>query len=194
MSKASLILLITVLTLGVGGCGGSRTSGHSVSNASAGTPSPAALMGDQDRDSPGGSYYDRDDGEIRSYGYVASATDASAITALVERYYAAAAEGDGVKACALTYRFDVETLPEKYGRPPGPRWLHGANTCQALLARVFQHFHGSLTAPVVVTSVRVDGSHADALVGFRTLPAGFVKARREGGAWKIDGLLAAPLP
>lgn len=94
----------------------------------------------------------------------------------------------------LTYYLDVETLPEQYGQPPGPRWLRGANTCRAVLTRVSEYFHGELTAPVVVTGVRVSGSRADALVGFKTLPAGVVKTRREDGSWKIDGLLAVALP
>jgi hypothetical protein len=152
-------------------------------------------MLDQDRDAVAGDrYYDGDDGEIRSYGQAAGAADAKTIVSAVERYYAAAAAGDGARACALTYYIDVETLPETYGQPPGPRWLQGAHSCRAVLARVFAHYRRKLSAPVVVTATRVQGNHADALVGFRALGAGYVRLHREGRAWKVDGLLATPLP
>jgi hypothetical protein len=152
-------------------------------------------VGDQDKDSSAAAgYYDGDDGNIRYYGQAASTSDARAIMTLLTRYYAAAATEDGARACALTYFLDVETLPEQYGQPPGPLWLRGAKTCPAVLSRVFRHFHSLLTPRVEVTAVRVSGDRADVLVGFTTLPAGFVKARREGGVWKIDGLLAVALP
>lgn len=150
-------------------------------------------MGDEDKDNPGKGYYDGDDSSIRYYGQAASASDARAVTELVERYYAAAASEDGVRACALTYYIDVETLPEQYGQPPGPLWLRGASTCRAVLSRVFKHFRRELTVAVQVIGVRVSNDRADALVGFKTLPAGVAKARREGGAWKVDGLLAVAL-
>lgn len=195
MIKPSLMLLaVALLALGAGSCGSTHKGRGSASDSSSSTPSPSSLMADQDKDSLDGDYHDGDDGAVRYYGQAASAPDALAITALVKRYYAAAAAGDGEQACALTYYIEVERLPEQYGQPPGPLWLRGANTCQAVLSRVFKHFHNQLTVPVVVTGVRVDGDHADALVGFRTLPAGVVKARREGRAWKIDGLLAVALP
>jgi hypothetical protein len=185
-------LTLSLLVLANGACGGSRMDDRA-SNATSTAPSLSGLVGDQDRDSSAKDYYDSDDSEIRSYGHAASAAEAYAITTLVERYYAAAAAGDAAKACALTYYLDVETLPEQYGEPPGPRWLKGAHTCRALLSRVFAHFHSELTVSVVVTAVRVNGRHADALVGFRRLPAGHVMVHKEGASWKIDGLLAAPL-
>jgi len=194
MTSSPYIVLpvAALLAAGAGACGSAR-SRIPASNA-ADSPSLASLMRDQDRDSSGTGYYDGDDGAIRYYARAAAATDAQAITVLVRRYYAAAAAQDGARACRLTYYIDVETLPEQYGQPPGPLWLRGAHTCRAVLSRVFEHFHRELSVPIQVTGVRVGGDHAYALVGFRTLPAGYVKLRREGGAWKVDGLLAAALP
>ena len=195
MSRALLTLLaVLLLASSVGACGGAHLSGTGRSSASSTVPGADPLLGDQDKDSAGGSYYDRDDGEVSDYGHAASAAEASAITALTKAYYAAAAAGNGARACQLTYYLEAETLPEQYAQPPGPRWLHGLDTCPALLMRVFEHFHAALSVPVVVTAVRVDGTRAEVLVGFRALPAGFLKARLEGHRWKVDSLLAAPLP
>jgi hypothetical protein len=199
------LALAVLLGVGAGACGsarsgsGSRPGSSSAASVSTVTRAGAeaglgALLGDEDRDSPGRGYYDGDDLPIRSYGQAATAADRRAIAALVERYYAAAAAGDGARACELTHPLAQETLPEEYGQPPGPPYLHGANTCPSLLTRVFEHFHSQLTVPIEVTDARVSGDRAYALVGFRTLPAGFVKARRAGGVWRVDGLLADPLP
>ena len=67
------------------------------------------------------------------------------------------------------------------------------HTCSDVLSRVFTHYHAELTAPVYVTSVRIYGNHAQALVGFKTVPAGFVMAHREAAGWKMDSMLARPL-
>jgi hypothetical protein len=175
MTKIAVTGLVAVALLGPGGgCGSAHNNDHS---------------GDAVKAS-----YDSDDNPILNYGHAAGAADARAITALVQRYYAAAAAQDGATACALTRTIVAETLPEDYGQPPGPVYLQGASTCPALLSIVFKHFHAKLTVPVEVTGVRVSGDRADALVDFKTLQAGVIKVRREHGAWKIDGLLAVALP
>jgi hypothetical protein len=195
MSKSAFILpTVVLLALCVGSCGRAGTDAGKTSSASTSASGSDGLMVDQDGDSRPGGYYDSDDGEIRNYGKPASTAEARAIETLIQRYYAAAATGDATKACGLTYYLEAETLPEQYGEPPGPRWLQGASTCREVLARVFAHFHSELTVAPIVTAVRVSGTHADVLVGFKTLPAGYVTVRREGTHWKVDGLLAAPLP
>jgi hypothetical protein len=198
---------VALLGAGVGACGDARTHSGSASRTSssrgvavaAAVPttasSPGALPGDEDGDEVGGrGYYDSDDDTIRHFGHVASAADARAIRGLVGRYYAAAAAGDGKGACALTRPLSRETIPEEYGRPPGPPYLRGVSTCARLLSLVFGRFHALLSVPPQVQAVRVEGDHADALVGFRAIAAGLVKARRERGVWEIEGLLASPLP
>jgi hypothetical protein len=201
MTKLSLMpIVLAVLALGTGACGKSGPVAHSATDGASGAGASGdlgsgALLNDRDGDEPANSgYRDADDGEIDAYGHAASAPEADTIASVVRAYYTAAASGDARRACALTYYLDAETLPEKYGEPPGPLWLKGARTCPALLARVFARYHKKLTVPLVVTAVRVNGVHVDALVGFKTLAAGYVKLRREGSAWKVDGLLATPLP
>ncbi|HEX3693092.1 MAG TPA: hypothetical protein VHU13_07080 [Solirubrobacteraceae bacterium] len=190
-------LAVGALALSLAACAGSGSSGSGTAARAAanGTPALAQLMVDQDVDSRSTrGYYDGDDGEYRLYGQAASPADRGVIAALVARYYADAAAGRAQAACSLTYYQDVESLPEQYGRAPGPRWLEGANTCPALLARVFRHYRSALSEPPLVVSVRVQGNHANALVGFRRLGAGYVTLHREGRGWKVDGMLAAPLP
>jgi hypothetical protein len=199
---ARLALLLgpvaVALLLGLGGCGG---SGGSTSDAAAtatvrsGSSPAGSLLGDEDRDNRGETGgYDSDDDSIPYFGRPAGVSDRSAITALVRRYYAAAASEDGAEACTLLYFILAESTPEQYGRAPGPRYLQGADTCQAVLSRVFAHFHAQLTEPPHVTAVRVSGDRGDALLAWTTLRAGFIEVRREGRAWKIDRVLAAPLP
>jgi hypothetical protein len=181
MTRAALALLV-LAAISPAACGAARRA-------------DAPLLGDEDRDAAAGAaYFDRDDGPTRSFGHAAGAAQAAAIAAVVKRYYAAAAARDGTAACALTYYLTVETIPEEYGEPPGPRYLRGARTCTAVLDIFFNRAHRQLTAPVTVAGVRVRGAFANALVGFRTLPAGVVKLRREGRTWKVAGLLAEPIP
>jgi hypothetical protein len=187
-----VVLVAVLLGVGLGACGG---VGKQVSSSSAVASGSGHLLGDEDADSQGKTaYFDCDDGPVRSFGHAADASEAQAIATLVGRYYAAAATGNGVSACALLYYIVAESLPEDYGRPPGPLYLKGADTCPALMSRVFAHFHAQLSSPPTVTAVRVDGDRAYALLGWKSLPAGFIEARREGRVWKLNAPLATPLP
>jgi hypothetical protein len=168
MTRALALLAAVLLGLGAGACGGAGKGAGSAPGAA--------------------------DNGVVTYGHAASAADRLAVTALVERYYAAAAAQDSARACSLTYYILVETMPEQYGQPPGPLYLRGAKTCRAVLSIVFKRFHTQLTEPPEVTGVRVEGDLAYALLGWATMPVGFMEVRREGGAWKIDRVLAAPLP
>jgi hypothetical protein len=187
--RASLVALPCCL---VTACGSAHRDGGSAASVASALP---ALPGDEDRDNAGRrEYFDGDDGSIRYFGHAASAQDARAVAALVRRYYAAAAAGDGARACALIYYLVAETLPEEYARPPGPEYLKGADSCPALLSRVFAHFRAQLAISPTVTAVRVDRDHADALLGWKGLPAGYLAARREGRVWRLNAPLASPLP
>jgi hypothetical protein len=189
--------LLAPLALGacVGACGTQSRSASSLADVS----NRAQPLGDEDRDTPRPSaYLDGDDGAIRDFGHAASAQEARAIAVLVGRYYAAARAADGARACALMFYILRESVPERYGRPPGPRYLAGLHTCPAVLGRVFARFHAQLATPPTVTAVRVEGKQAYALLGWSALPAGYIEARRlapgEGRAWKIDAPLAVSLP
>jgi hypothetical protein len=179
------------------------------------TPAPGSFMGDEDDDDTASnytgnnkydndadfdndtikdrSYYDSDDGVIRSFGHAASEAEKREVTALVKRYYAAAAASDGAKACPLIYSTLEEAIPEDYGQPPGPAYSRG-KTCAVVMSKTFEHSHSQLTGVFEVTGVRVEGREARALLGSKTVPASFVTARRERRAWKINELLGEPLP
>jgi hypothetical protein len=135
-------------------------------------------------------YYDRDDRAVRDFGHPAGAPDRAAIVHLVKRYYAAAAADDGATGCALTAALRAESLPEDYG----PAYLPGATTCAAVLARVFKVFHAQLTAPVHATDVRVQAVRARIILGSAAMPASATEAKLQRGVWKIDHVLAKPLP
>ena len=134
--------------------------------------------------------YDSDDGEIGRFGYPAGAAEKRAIVALVRRYYAAAAAQDGAEACALTSPGRADSIPEDWG----PTYLPGAKTCATVLTAVFKRLHNQVSEPVYVTGVRVDGDRAYALVGSTAMPASVTQAQRARGVWKIDRVLATPLP
>jgi hypothetical protein len=167
----STLALLALVPLGVGvcACGGSGK----VNTATATTTASAPV--------------------VRDFGHAAGAADRSEIAALVGRYYAAAAAGQGAGACGMLFFAIAESVPEKYGRAPGPRYLSGADTCQAVLSRVFEHFHTQLQERPTVTLVRVSGDRARALLDWKTLQPGYVEARREGAMWKLESVLATAL-
>lgn len=191
-ARAALALVLAaLLCVAAAGC----ASKHRAARGAAGLGSAPRPLGDEDGDGAGASgYFDLDDGAVRHFGHAADARDARAIATLVGRYYAAAAADDGARACSLLYWLVAESLPEEYARPPGPLYLKGADSCPALLTRVFVHFHGQLSVAPKVVAVRVAGDRADALLGWPALPAGYIEARREGSAWKLARQLADPLP
>jgi hypothetical protein len=141
-----------------------------------------------------GSYRDSDDHSTLILGHAASAADRRAITAVVKRYYAAAAAGDGAEACSMLTPSLARAAPEDYGKRAGPVYLRGSRNCPAIMSRLFKHFHAELTGAIEVTGVRVDSESTLALVGSSTIPAGEVAVKREGGAWRLTSLLAHALP
>lgn len=190
MKSRRRLLAAALLGIGLVGCGGSGKAPGSTSRSS-------------DARAPGHaeSYRDFDDNPVLTYGRAADAADRRAVTALVKRYYAAGAAGDGASACALTSRAFAQTIPEDYGQELGQAassgvlaLLRGARTCAAILSLLFEHYHDRLSAAVAVTGVRVDGEYGYALVGSATMPASVVEVGREGGVWRIDELLGRAVP
>ena len=138
-------------------------------------------------------YYDADDALVRNYGHAPSASDARELTALVRRYFVAAAKSDGATACSLMEPASALSIPEDYGKPPGPLYSRG-KTCAVVMSRLFEHAHAELREPVVVTGVRVKGSEGVVSVGSRRMIARDLTLRREHGAWLVTGLLGLSLP
>lgn len=142
---------------------------------------------------PSPGYYDPDDGAVRNWGRAAPPALERTLTGMVERYFAAAAGGDGKGACALIDPVFVHAIPEDYGQAPGPVYLRG-KTCGAVMGKLFEHAHRELAGGTVVTGVRVGGSEALVLVGSPTMSARYVALRRSRGRWRIFGLLGTQMP
>ncbi len=186
-------LVAALLGLCVTGCGGTvKRSVHEVPFLA----SVPYIKGDQDRDEARNGPPDFDDGRFRDYGRSASAADRRAITALLKRYYAAAATGDSPAACALTFSglarsADlVDKAPEDYEPTSGSLPLRGKSCVEVMSALSRQH-HEELTAAaatLVVIDVRVHGARGLAILGFRTTGERVIPLAREGGVWKVDGL------
>lgn len=131
-------------------------------------------------------YRDRDDSRILAYyGHPASAIVSREVAAVAKRYYAAAAAGDGKRACSMMEPSLVKSIPVVYGQL-GASYLRGAKTCPAVMVRMFKHRHHELIAPVTVTGVLEKGKNAYALLGSTRIPASFIGVLHEHGAWMID--------
>lgn len=146
-------------------------------------------------------YRDGDDESVLAYGHEAGPSDARAVTKLIERYYAAAAAGDGRTACALTAPGLGQTITAHYEEELGSNApaglaaaMRGVNDCGSALTALFRLLHAELAAAVSVTGVRLQGSYGYGLIGSPTLPASFIAVGREGASWKIDGLLGRSVP
>jgi hypothetical protein len=151
---------------------------------------------DNDSDNKSNSYYDRDDKSVRGFGQAASAVDAQAVTAVVRRYFAAAAAQDGTTACSLVVSDLARAVPEDLGRSPGPPYARG-NTCAVVMSKMFKENRPQLTAYAAmlkVTGVRLKGDRGLAVLGFRTLPGRQIGVTREGDVWKLAALLDSELP
>jgi hypothetical protein len=196
----------------VSGCGGSATNKNANPTTSKATASPrgndarhetasstlaqplsnhaiARYLKDFDSDGPGDPARggrDRDDNEIlASFGHPTSVAEARAITAVVERYYAVARDGDGRKACTLMLPSVAKATALNFGQYGYPYARH-AKTCQSTTSLIFKHLHHRLSAPVVAMDVVVNGENAYVLLGSTTMPAGFVTLQRWHGGWIMN--------
>ncbi len=133
---------------------------------------------------------------IVEYGHEASPADKQAITALVKRYYAAAAADDGATACSLIHSPLSESVAEDYGQAPGPSGLSG-KTCEVVMSKLFRQLpeqSGSVLAATEVTGVRVKGRKGFALLHSTAIPEGDIPVERELGVWRVGTLIGGALP
>jgi hypothetical protein len=160
-------------------------------------PIPREVDRDNDADSKGHTRYDSDDKKVLDFGHAVSASDRAPLTALIRRYYAAAAAQDGAKACSMLYSVYAETLPEDYGAsPPGPAYARGT-TCAAVMTKVFTHSHKQIVArlpKLEVSRIRIEGRHGIAILRFGAMSAQEIQLEREGRSWKILALAGNELP
>jgi hypothetical protein len=214
--SATLGVTMTVAESGGGGCGSTRDGvSHEApglaqqASTATGTTRESGLRGverrlaEWDHDGDAGtadaevphSLYDGDDREIRDYGHAASATDRRAVTALVDRYYGAAAAGDGVTACSLIDASLASALVESNGQLPRASQSAG-QACAAYMSKTFEHLLGRSAADlaaVEVVGVRVKGSEGLALLRLRTSQVRDIPVSRRGGAWKIEAFFDSGL-
>jgi hypothetical protein len=152
---------------------------------------------DQDDDSKtpeSYDYHDKDDRATLSFGHVPTAANRAAITAVAAHYYAALAAKNGATTCSLLLSSLAQSVPEDYAGGAAPAYLRGGKTCQTVLSMLSKHFHAQLAGTIKVTGVRVDGNHAEVLIGSTTMPASDIAVMREGKAWKVAELLGSALP
>jgi hypothetical protein len=211
--KLLLALLATVpLSVGAAACGGTTQSGGSettqtrsatTASTQAATTSGTASTGyyvkaDQDKDNDvGAPYDDTNNNSVLDYGHAASPSDDKAVTALVKRYYTAAAAGDGASACSMIIPSLAKAVPEDYGRAPGPTYLRGGKSCPAVMSLLFKHSHQQLAtylATLKVVRVRLNGKNGLVVLSFGTLPERQISVDQHGSAWKIEALLDSELP
>jgi hypothetical protein len=130
-----------------------------------------------------------DDDRIRTFGHEAGEPERRAITALVERYYAAAAADDGVKACPLIHPTIAKAIPEDYGK--GNPSLRG-DTCRAVMEKYFRQLPGQPIANLATTKVigvRIEGGSGYAQLSSREIPTGVIAVKRYHGIWKVYSLI-----
>ncbi len=177
MKSLLALLTIALLSLGAAACGSSNKH-TGLTTDEVGTPKA----------------FDSDDAPVRFYGHEADAADRQAITALLTRYYAVAARGDGAEACPMIDSLIAETIAEDYGELPALR----GKTCTTVVSKLFAQHHQQLTvdsATLEVTGVRVEGGRALALVRFAKAPVpDYIAVHREGSVWRIWELFAGQLP
>jgi hypothetical protein len=187
-------LAIAIFSIGAVACGraghASKSAG-SASRASSNSAAPETNDAEEDR-----SHADADDDGVLLFGQAAGAADTRAVTALVKRYYAAAAASDGATGCSLLYSTIAGTVVENYGQPPGPPALRGGS-CAVVMSKLFKQHRRQLAAEVAtmqVTGVRVKGDQGLALLNFGSPPERHMLVRRERGAWKIGVFLDIGMP
>ncbi|MGC2374847.1 MAG: hypothetical protein WA484_13320 [Solirubrobacteraceae bacterium] len=169
------------------------TAGAVATTAS--NPGSTVQDGDGDDDRPG-SKRDSDNDELLTFGSAAGAADRQAIASLVTRYYAAAAAGDGARACSMLYWLVAEAIVEEHSRGKGPASLRG-NTCAQVASKVFKQRHSELAQDVralEVTQLRLRAKRG--WVRLRVGPTRelLVFVHRHNGVWQMNNLLDAGAP
>ena len=209
-AKLSLGLLAVVLpSVAANGCGEVGKSAGSSPQASAPstatvTTAPATGLSPAEASTNTGQISnksavdtDHDDHITEGYGHEASASDRRAVAAAVKAYYAVALAGEGARACSMMVSTLAKSVPEDYGRPPGPSALRG-KTCEMVMTKLFGQQHGLLAREVPtmkVRKVRVNGNSILAFLAFKTtLEPREIGLDRKGGVWKVGALLDNSLP
>lgn len=200
------LLASAALALAASACGGAARETHSNSSGSGYAPhAPATaparsappgsyLKWDGDKpDDSGGRRGNDDPPFLKAYGTPATSADRRAVSALVKRYYLAAAAEDGATACSLLTSALANSVAGGVDRSASSA-VGGCGPSMSLLLR---QQHRSLTArepaTMVVIGVYLKGDLGLALLGFRRIPESTILVEREARVWKIDALFDSEL-
>jgi hypothetical protein len=185
--KASLALVtVVVLSVWSAACGGAGKG-----TASAPQPSSRIPTGSATGTVRAATQPVENDDHIRTYGHEASGAERRMIVALVKRYYADVAAGDGAAACGLLNSSLAKAVPEDYGQPPGPPALRG-KTCAAVMSKLSRYVPGQPTAVLAatkVTGVRLRGAQGFVQLSSTAMRTGEIAIAREGSSWKVEVLI-----
>lgn len=188
-TRALPILWLGSACLWLAACGGlarpvALTQGPGTATAMSTSDSP-------DGDSDAGSH---DDQLIAQFGQPAPASMQRDLSALVRRYYKAAARLDGATACSMLSAFTAQELTENSHQQAGP---HG-HVCARVLGTIFareRHRLVNEAASLNVAAVRTDGRRSVVLLHFATTPAPHhIALRRSGSRWSLLEVQASAMP
>lgn len=222
MKSSPALLGVVLLALGLGACGeggkpttattsSSRPGAGAASSSAPARPAPTNAApttkpssagnsvrqgGNQATQSSGSSTerrYPHGDNSIQTFGHRGGESEQQIVSAVVKRYYAAVAAGDGSAACSLLSSGLAKSITQSFGRAPALRGK--AKGCGDILSLLFVHRGGrpAIDTSVQVTQLRVNGSRAFALLRSKMMPQGEIPMYREGGAWKIGALIGSAL-
>lgn len=116
------------------------------------------------------------------------------ISAVVSRFYAAAAQGNGAQACSLLLPSLAAATPVDYGGSVGPSYLRGGKTCTEIMSRLFKYARAQLAGSIKVTEVRTVSNRAYVLLQSKTLPYPYITVMKYRDTWKVTNLIGATLP
>jgi len=179
------VLALIWLGLTLAACG--STGGGAETSVPAKVAQSNFSTHNNDRDNDGDN--NDDDEKVLGYGHPADAADRQKSIALVTRYFAVAATGNGTAGCGMLVPLLAETIVENDGHSPTLR----GKTCAVVLSKLFGLHHRELVqkrATLKVIAVRADGTKELIVLDFPTIPeVRQITARRIGGTWKLLDLL-----
>jgi hypothetical protein len=180
VSRRLDVLLLAALALGLSACSGSGGA-RSGRSATVKVIAPNYSTHNNDRDNDGDD--NDDDSGIIEFGQAAGPTDQRASIALVTRYFAAAADGNGTADCQLL----VPVVAQSVGEAAGPS--EHRRTCAVTLSQLFRRHHRELAlkrATLRVIGVRVSGNRGLLVLDFPTIPeVRQMTERRVGNGWRL---------
>jgi hypothetical protein len=180
MTRFLLALVGVLLVAGLAACGGKSGSTASTSSLPTEPPNPNAgpVSGFQRH--------------VQSLGEPAAGADRAQITAAVKGFYDAYAAVDGAKGCAFLTAAARRAVVESFGHSPKLRGKGCGPALASEMAKVPPQFR-KLDRTVEVTGARIKGDRGYALFRSIAVLPSELPIRREGGAWKLDSIVASPL-